>query len=200
MTSARSWRSIGGTESELRRLMTKRARALGFIGGPPGTTFIECRTCRNSRQEKVRPRTWQRSARLWPKLFPDKYRYFSKLDLQHGDRTYSQHNKLCAAMGLDGHQDRLYSPGSGFQSRGFAEGDGVRLVRGGCSVADRTIARCAYGLAAHRSWQGAIELITKYAAAACPTKPPSTGAAPRKPQIPAPRLSAGRPQQPITSP
>jgi D-alanyl-D-alanine carboxypeptidase len=127
--------TIGGSEEEFARIMTRRARALGMIH----TTYVNASGLPNEAQITT-ARDLALLARAVQDDFPKYYRYFSTLTFQYHGMSIRNHNHLLGRVdGVDGIKTG-YTRASGFNLvSSVHRGDHriVAVVLGGTSIGAR---------------------------------------------------------------
>ena len=127
--------TLGGTESEFARMMTRKARSLGMSK----TTFRNASGLPNSEQ-RTTARDMARLGLALREHHPDRYGYFSTRSWRIGKARYPNHNRLLGRVkGVDGIKTG-YISASGYNLVSSVKTDGrsiVAVVIGGRTGASR---------------------------------------------------------------
>jgi D-alanyl-D-alanine carboxypeptidase len=193
--------TIGGTEQEFARIMTRKAHALGMMH----TTYVNASGLPNEAQITT-ARDLALLARAIQDDFPKYYRYFSTLTFQYHGMSIRNHNHLLGRVeGVDGIKTG-YTRASGFNLvSSVHRGDRriVAVVLGGTSIGARD-ARMRTLIEAHMgeaSSHRTAPLVAASAIEAWP-RPKPRGAADPNPVAGdhAPSLHAHTPAAPVAQP
>ena len=115
--------SMGGTESNFARQMTKKARSIGMYK----TTFRNASGLHNKRQVTT-AKDMSKMARYLIRNYASYYHYFSLQEFKYKGSTYTNHNKLMRTYaGMDGIKTG-YVNASGFNLIASAVNDNRRLI------------------------------------------------------------------------